>query len=267
MQRPVTGGLVGRSTPAVGDEESIRAFAARVGRTHPTISEHIERGNITAVVRDEKGRLKGVYWRQALAEYVRNVDPTAAEKTGKVPVSQNNAASAERVTQHAAMQDQQAHRELAGQPNTSSTRGGAEADAAAASAQGSTATSEGGGSANAPAGWLELPSSKEDDEDGYLQHRARTEKFRSMQAELDYLQALGLLVPVGQFREATFRRYRMLRDKLLNIPDRVATVLAAERDPTQVHQKLTEELKRVLSELSDDARAEAARGAAERVAA
>ena len=63
------------------------------------------------------------------------------------------------------------------------------------------------------------------------------------------------------------RSYRTLRDKILNIPDRVAAILAAERDPARVHAALTAELKRVLHELSDDARAEAARGIAERVAA
>jgi hypothetical protein len=44
-----------------------------------------------------------------------------------------------------------------------------------------------------------------------------------------------------------------MRDKLLNIPDRVATLVAAERDPARVHQVMTAELKRVLHELSDDA--------------
>jgi hypothetical protein len=109
------------------------------------------------------------------------------------------------------------------------------------------------------------PRAGDQDREDYLQHRARTEKFRSQQAELDYLAALGKLVPVDEFRESGFKRYRALRDKLLNIPDRIATVIAAERDPAVVHQKLTVELKRVLSELSDDASAEVARGAAERM--
>lgn len=106
-----------------------------------------------------------------------------------------------------------------------------------------------------------------EDPHGYLEHRARTEEYRSKQAELEYLKDLGLLVPAANAREANFRRYRMLRDKLLNIPDRVATIVAAERDPGRVHQQLTDEIKRVLSELSNDATAEAAGGPTERVAA
>ena len=109
--------------------------------------------------------------------------------------------------------------------------------------------------------------SGKDDPHGYLEHRARTEEFRSKQAELEYLRDLGLVVSAVEAREANFSRYRMLRDKLLNIPDRVATILAAEREAGRVHQQLTAELKRVLSELSNDATAEAAGGAAERVAA
>jgi hypothetical protein len=58
-----------------------------------------------------------------------------------------------------------------------------------------------------------------------------------------------------------------MRDALLNVPDRIAAVLAAERDPARVHAELTKEIKRVLHELSDDARAEIARGTSERVAA
>jgi len=44
-------------------------------------------------------------------------------------------------------------------------------------------------------------------------------------------------------------------------------VIAAERDPAQVHKLLTNEIKRVLHELSDVARAEITGGVAERVAA
>ena len=58
-----------------------------------------------------------------------------------------------------------------------------------------------------------------------------------------------------------------MRDRLENIPDRMATVLAAELDPAIVHRLLLDEIRQVLNELSTDARGEAARGAAERMAA
>lgn len=102
---------------------------------------------------------------------------------------------------------------------------------------------------------------------GYYEARATREKYQAKQAELDYLQAIGKLVPADELREASTRRYRAMRDKLLSIPDRVAAILAAEKDPARVHAALQAEIKAVLHELSDDARAEIARGVAERLAA
>lgn len=101
----------------------------------------------------------------------------------------------------------------------------------------------------------------------YLEARARREDFEARTAELDYHKAVGNLVSSAEMRESAFRRYRTLRDKLLNIPDRVATILAAERDPVTIHKLITDELKRVLNELSDGARSEAAGGDPERLAA
>jgi hypothetical protein len=102
---------------------------------------------------------------------------------------------------------------------------------------------------------------------GYLEHRAKREEYQAKQAELDYLEAIGELVPTSELRAAAASRYRAIRDKLLNIPDRLSAILAAEKDPAIVHAALAKEIKQVLHELSDDARAEAARGVAERMAA
>lgn len=101
----------------------------------------------------------------------------------------------------------------------------------------------------------------------YLLERTKREKFAAANEELEYLAALGRLVPAAEIQEASARRYRAIRDKLLNIPDRIASILAAEQEPVRVHAALTAEIKRVLHELSDDAVAETARGAEERVAA
>lgn len=116
------------------------------------------------------------------------------------------------------------------------------------------------------AGDLGLPGpapAGESDRLDYLEHRALTEKFRGKSAELEYLERLGLLVSAAEVREANFRRYRTLRDKMLNIPDRISTIVAAERDPSRIHQLLTQELKRVLSDLAADATAETVSEAAD----
>ncbi len=210
--------------------DSIRGFGRRVGRSHPTIIQAIGEGRIKSVKRDAiTGKVVGIFWRQAVDEYAANTDPTQAERSGAAPLNTFNG-PASRVPAPA-VGDDLFH-----------------------------AKHDGDGFAGG-----EARQSKDDH--GYLEHRARTEEFRSKQAELEYLKDLGQLVSATDSREANFRRYRTLRDKLLNIPDRVSTIMAAERDPTRVHQALTDEIKRVLSELSINATTEAAGGTAERVAA
>lgn len=127
------------------------------------------------------------------------------------------------------------------------------------------AAAEKTGALSRAAGELDLrqpaPASTGDRQD-YLEHRATAEKFRAKEAELAYLERIGQLVSAAAVREATFRRYRTLRDKLLNIPDRISTIAAAERDPARLHQIITDEIKRVLNELAGEARAEVQTSAA-----
>jgi len=112
------------------------------------------------------------------------------------------------------------------------------------------------------------PVTPANDQDArYLNARAHKQEFEAKQAELDYLKALGLVVATEDLQRVSSARYASVRDKLLNIPDRMATVLAAEREPARVHAALTGEIKRVLNELADDAEREAAGRAAQRVAA
>jgi hypothetical protein len=50
---------------------------------------------------------------------------------------------------------------------------------------------------------------------------------------------------------ASFNRFRQFRDGMLNMPDRLAAVLAAETNPRQVHELLTTEIRKALLEFSD----------------
>lgn len=106
-----------------------------------------------------------------------------------------------------------------------------------------------------------------DEKDDYYRHRARKEEFAAHQAELDYLKAIGSLVSADEVRQVTERRYRTIRDAVLAVADQEAEILAAEKDPLVVRDRLTRSLKKALHELSDAARAGAARGAEERVGA
>ena len=100
------------------------------------------------------------------------------------------------------------------------------------------------------------------DQHSYHAERAKNERFRALQSELDYLESLGQVVPADTDASVRFRRYRAMRDQLMNIPDRLAPVLAAEHDPARVHAAMAAEIRRVLNELSDAAGTETAAGIA-----
>ena len=48
-----------------------------------------------------------------------------------------------------------------------------------------------------------------------------------------------------------FNVLRVLRDRTLNLPDRLAPMLAAETDPKTVRDMLDEELRKILDDASD----------------
>lgn len=100
-----------------------------------------------------------------------------------------------------------------------------------------------------------------------LRHKADSAELDAELKRLELAKRRGELVSLADEREVRAKRYRGLRDKLLGIADREAAVLAAERDPVQVHAVLTRAISQVLNELSDDARREADRGDAEPMAA
>ena len=61
----------------------------------------------------------------------------------------------------------------------------------------------------------------------------------------------GELVNADQIKEAAFNKARVVRDGMLNIPDRVASILASIDDEHQIHEILTREIRLVLEELSN----------------
>jgi hypothetical protein len=63
----------------------------------------------------------------------------------------------------------------------------------------------------------------------------------------------GELVRVDEVRAEASRLALLVRDSLLNLPDRLAPVVAAESDPAAVHRLLDSELRRVLTSLAVNA--------------
>jgi len=264
---------------------SLSEFARRRGVALFAVQKAIASGRVTAVRRDDTGRLVGIEVAAATMQWDMNTDPVEAAKSGKVlgqVTRASSAAIAMPATEHpperaadASRGNEAARSDLFPEGHARSCESingtadtapfpavprepGADARIPPEAGEGTSAVAV----VQTPA-----PAIPDKDPHGYYEARARREQFQSKQAELDYLQALGELVSSAEMRRISARRYRAIRDKLLNISDRLAAVLAAERDPAQVHAILTADIKRVLNELSDDASAELAGGVAERVAA
>jgi len=86
----------------------------------------------------------------------------------------------------------------------------------------------------------------------YAQSRAVRELYLARLAKIEFEERTGKLVSRDEVTVAAFTKARTVRDNLLNIPDRVAAVLAAETDPVRAHQILTDEIRKALIELSGD---------------
>jgi phage terminase Nu1 subunit (DNA packaging protein) len=86
----------------------------------------------------------------------------------------------------------------------------------------------------------------------YAEARAKHEQFKMRLAELELEQREGKLVEADVVQRESFKAARQVRDALLNLPDRVAGVLAAETNQFKVHQMLTKEIRRALEDLKFD---------------
>ena len=74
----------------------------------------------------------------------------------------------------------------------------------------------------------------------YSKARAVREGYQARLTKLDYEERSGKLVSADEVQVAAFNRFRQFRDGMLNIPDRLAAVLAAEGDPGRVHELLVD---------------------------
>ena len=61
----------------------------------------------------------------------------------------------------------------------------------------------------------------------------------------------GELVPIDEVCSTFYAKGRIVRDGILNIPDRISSLLATIDDASQIHEILTQELRTVLEELSN----------------
>jgi len=85
----------------------------------------------------------------------------------------------------------------------------------------------------------------------YSRARAVRENYLARLAKIDYEERTGKLVSKGEVQVAAFNRFRQFRDQMLNIPDRLAALLAAETEPGKVYETLASEIRKALNEFAD----------------
>lgn len=83
----------------------------------------------------------------------------------------------------------------------------------------------------------------------FQQARTLREAYMARLAKLEFDEKSGLLVKADAVKNEAFRTARIVRDNLLNIPDRIAAELANETNQFKVHQRLTQEIRRALEDM------------------
>jgi hypothetical protein len=83
-----------------------------------------------------------------------------------------------------------------------------------------------------------------------LKTRIKSEVERARLLEIKARVEAGKYVDADEIKVAAFNRARVVRDSLLNIPDRLAGVIAAESDAQKVHAMLATEIRQALEELT-----------------
>jgi hypothetical protein len=84
-----------------------------------------------------------------------------------------------------------------------------------------------------------------------LKSRIKSEVERAKLLEIKARVEAGKYIAVEDVKAAAFNRARVVRDALLNIPERLAAMLASEGDERRVHQILVTEIRAALEELTN----------------
>lgn len=85
----------------------------------------------------------------------------------------------------------------------------------------------------------------------YTKARAVREHYQARLAKIEYEERTGKLVPRDEVQIAAFNKFRQFRDHMLNIPDRVAAVVAAETEAAKCYEVLATEVRRALNDFAD----------------
>ena len=89
----------------------------------------------------------------------------------------------------------------------------------------------------------------------FAQSRAIKEAYNARLAKLAYEEKSGQLVSIDSVKISWFSILRVLRDRSLNLADRLAPLLAAETDPRKVAELLDTEVRQILTDAANDIQA------------
>jgi len=89
-------------------------------------------------------------------------------------------------------------------------------------------------------------------ENSFIKARTIRENYKAALSKLEYEEKIGKLIEVEKVKNVFFRKARIVRDNLLNIPDRIAMRLINKKDPDEIKQILEKEIRQVLEELSNN---------------
>jgi len=92
-----------------------------------------------------------------------------------------------------------------------------------------------------------LPEAETEESKKWL---AEYRKQRALIAEIERKKLEGTVIETAEVERDAFNIGRAVRDSLLNIPDRISAILAAETDESKVSEFLTKEIRQALEVLS-----------------
>lgn len=100
-------------------------------------------------------------------------------------------------------------------------------------------------------------NAQDDDEDEhdretfvFSENQAKREHYKAELARLEFEERIRQLTRVDLVEQEAFRIGRQVRDAIMNIPARLAGILAAENDQRRVHDLLEQELRQALEALT-----------------
>lgn len=86
----------------------------------------------------------------------------------------------------------------------------------------------------------------------FAQSRAIREAYNARLAKLDYEERSLTLIRTDTVKVTWFNILRVLRDRTLNLSDRLAPILATEMDPKRIREMLDTELRQILDDGAND---------------